>query len=234
MAKDVILEADLGGTPLSPEELAAVPDFSEIKPKIWEKFPGAIAKKTFRAGELVFQEGNHGTTAFYIFSGVAEIFLGGTILSAQSKKGPKRGLFGKITKLTNYVKGVPDRGPRAASARTHIPLDGSIDVPIENPIAELGAGELFGELSALAALKQERVKRAKFYPRSASVRAKTDMTVFEMLPNILNNVLYNSKAFKDKLNDNYRRRALDTHLLSVPIFRDGGQEFRDYLRDRVE
>ena len=88
--------------------------------------------------------------------------------------------------------------------RTHIPIDASVDLPMDNPIAEVTAGDLIGELAALAALKQERLKRPKFYPRSATVRAKTDVVVLEMLPNILNNVLYNAPAFKDKLNKNYR------------------------------
>ena len=36
------------------------------------------------------------------------------------------------------------------------------------PIAVVTAGDLIGELAALAALKQERLKRPKFYPRSAT------------------------------------------------------------------
>ena len=76
-----------------------------------------------------------------------------------------------------------------ASERNHIPVDGLIDLPMDNPIAEVKAGDLIGELAALAALKQERLKRPKFYPRSATAQAKTDVVVLEMLPNILNNVL---------------------------------------------
>src|ERR1035438_3919181 len=105
---------------------------------------------------------------------------------------------------------------------------------MEDPIAEVYAGDLIGELAALAALKQERLKRPKFYPRSATARAKTDVVVLEMLPNILNNVLYNAAAFKDKLNRNYRTRALDSHLRSVPVFKNLSGEFLDYLRERVE
>ncbi len=103
-----------------------------------------------------------------------------------------------------------------------------------NPIAEVTAGDLIGELAALAALKQERLKRPKFYPRSATARAKTEVVVLEMLPNILNNVLYNAATFKDRLNKNYRFRALDSHLRSVPIFRNLSLDFLEHLRDRVE
>jgi CRP-like cAMP-binding protein len=135
--------------------------------------------------------------------------------------------------LTDYLKGVPVREQRE-DLPAHIPIDGNIDVPIDNPIAQLGPGELFGELSALAALRQDRIKRAKFYPRSATARAKTEVEVIEMLPNILNNVLYTSPAFKERLNESYRTRALDTHLRSVPVFRDVPRNFLESLKQRVE
>jgi CRP-like cAMP-binding protein/Fe-S-cluster-containing hydrogenase component 2 len=234
MAKDVILEADLGGTPVSADELSAIPDFKGIRKEIWDKFPGAIAKKTYRPGEILMREGESGTTAFYIVSGAVEIFLASPIAAARSSRRSGRGLFRGLTKITSYLKGAPESGGSGRPARTHIPVDASLDLPLDNPIATLDAGDLIGELAALAALKQDRLKRAKFYPRSASVRAKTDVTVLEMLPNILNNVLYNSPAFKDKLNKNYRNRALETHLRAIPVFHALSPEFLARLRDRAE
>jgi CRP-like cAMP-binding protein/Fe-S-cluster-containing hydrogenase component 2 len=236
MAKDVILSADLGGTPLTAEELASIPDFKGIRKEIWDKFPGAIARKEFQPGQILMREGESGTTAFYILSGTVEVFINSPVLGVQARKRPQRkGLFGGFTKFTDFIKGVPPkRGNERASGRTHIPIDGPVDLPLENPIAEVSAGEMMGELAALAALKQERLKRPKFYPRSATVRAKTTVTVLEMLPNILNNVLYNAKEFKDKLNKNYRDRALASHLRSVPVFADLTPELLEYLRQKVE
>ena len=144
------------------------------------------------------------------------------------------GWFGGLSKITSYITGTPANRSSTSSTRTHIPIDASVDLPLDNPIAEVGPGDLIGELAALAALKQERLKRPKFYPRSATARARTDVVVLEMLPNILKNVLYNAAAFKDKLNRNYRARALDSHLRSVPMFRNLSSEFLGYLRDRVE
>ena len=154
----------------------------------------------------------------------------------ESSRAKSGGGWRGLTKITNYIKGVPASrsAGRPAHGRTHIPIDASVDLPMDNPIAEVTAGDLIGELAALAALKQERLKRPKFYPRSATARAKTDVVVLEMLPNILNNVLYNAAAFKDKLNRNYRFRALDSHLRSVPIFRNLSPDFLEHLRDRVE
>ena len=98
-------------------------------------------------------------------------------------------IFQGLTKISNYVKATPESTTDDSPPRTHIPVDGSVDLPLDNPVAALGPGELLGELTALAALKQDRVKRAKFYPRSATVQAKTDVEVLEILPHILNKVL---------------------------------------------
>jgi CRP-like cAMP-binding protein/Pyruvate/2-oxoacid:ferredoxin oxidoreductase delta subunit len=229
-----ILTADLGGTPLTPAQLAAIPAFADIRPQIWEKFPGAVAKQNYRAGEFIFREGEHGTTAYYILSGEVSIYLTTPMASVQAKKRSRTGIFGGLTKISSHVKATPARTADDGPARTHIPVDGSVDLPRDNPIATLGPGELVGELTALAALKQDRGQRAKFYPRSATVQAKTDVEVLEILPHILNNVLYKSAAFKDKLGTNYRERAVDNHVRSVPIFRDVSQDFIEYLRSRVE
>src|SRR5580765_4046901 len=233
MAKDVILAADLGGEVLSGDQMAAIPDFAAIRKEIWDKFPGAISRKEYRAGEILMREGENGTTAFYILSGELEIFINAPLAHLESTRTSSFGWLRGLSKITNYIKGVP--ASRAdGTTRTHIPIDASVDLPMENPVATVTAGDLIGELAALAALKQERGKRPKFYPRSATVCAKTDSVVLEMLPNILNNVLYNAAQFKDKLNKNYRTRALDSHLRSVPMFRNLPREFMDYLRDRVE
>src|SRR6185312_2911440 len=55
----------------------------------------------------------------------------------------------------------------------------------------------------------------------------------EMLRNVLD-VLQKSKTFRAQLDETYRRRALDSHLRNVPIFRALTQEFIDHLRERVE
>ena len=235
MAKDVILAADLGGEVLSAEQLAAIPDFAGIRKEIWDKFPGAIARKEYRAGEILMREGENGTTAFYILSGEIELFLNAPMAHVEARRARGgAGWLRGLSKISSYIKGVPEPRADETPQRTHIPIDASVDLPMDNPIATVTAGDLIGELAALAALKQERLKRPKFYPRSATARAKTDVVVLEMLPNILNNVLYNAAAFKDKLNRNYRVRALDSHLRSVPMFRNLSREFLDYLRDRVE
>src|SRR5260370_19634507 len=72
-----------------------------------------------------------------------------------------------------------------------------------------------------------------YCPRPATVRAETDCTMLEMLRNVLD-VLQKSKPFRAQLDLPYRRRALDSHLRNVPIFRGLTQDFIDHLRERVE
>ncbi len=228
-------EAELSGESLSPEELEKIFSFADIPAKRW-RFPGAIVRRTYRPGDLIVREGEHGTTAFYLLNGRVQVSIDSPISAVRSQKRGRQGFLRSITKLTQFVTGGPEKSdddePRRK--RTHVPIDASIDLPMGDPVAELVAGDMFGEQAALAALKQDRIRRAKFYPRSASVRAITEVTALEMLPHILNNILYKAPAFTDKLNEAYKSRALDTHLRSVPVFQNVSQDFLDDLRARVD
>src|SRR6476469_5824844 len=128
MAKDVILAADLGGDVLTADELAAIPDFAGIRKEIWDKFPGAIARKRYRAGEILMREGENGTTAFYILEGRIEVYLNAQISHVESK----RRANGGWKKITRYITG-REAGvqPAQPDARTHIPIDASVDLPME-------------------------------------------------------------------------------------------------------
>ena len=88
-------------------------------------------------------------------------------------------------------------------------------------MAELTAGELFGEMTCMS-----------FYPRSATVRAVEDTEVLEMLRNVLH-MLQKNKRFRADLDRRYRERALQTHLASVPMFASVTPDFIRQLQDRV-
>jgi len=104
MAKDVILAADLGGTILTSEELAAIPDFAGIRKEIWDKFPGAIVRKQYTPGQLLMREGENGTTAFYILSGTVEIFINNPVSRVESHRKPGSNFKGGLTKITTLYK----------------------------------------------------------------------------------------------------------------------------------
>ena len=57
--------------------------------------------------------------------------------------------------------------------------------------------------------------------------------MLEMLRNVLY-ILQRNKTFRAQLEQNYRARALDSHLRSVPLFASLTTGFIDHLRDRVE
>jgi CRP-like cAMP-binding protein/Fe-S-cluster-containing hydrogenase component 2 len=232
-----ILPAELGGERLTPDELAAVPDFTGIRKTIWEKFPGAITRKKYAPGDILMREGENGTTAFYILSGTAEIFIQNAPSRGETPRRPSRGWLGSFLNFTDYLKGVPasrkQKETKRDTQRTHIPIDGPVDLPLENAIQKVGPGEIIGEMAALNALAQEGRPRPKVYPRSATVRAETAVVAFEMLPHVLNNVLYRDPTFKKKLDDNYRWRALNSHLHAVPLFR-GNEKLVEFIRDRGE
>src|ERR1043166_3552660 len=117
MAKDVIVAADLGGDFLTADELAAIPDFSGIRKEIWDKFPGAIARKRYAPGEILMREGENGTTAFYILEGAIELYLDAPISRVESRRGARG-----WKKIPSYITGQPAAPANGAPARTHIPI----------------------------------------------------------------------------------------------------------------
>ena len=70
---------------------------------------------------------------------------------------------------------------------------------LDNPVAQLGQGDIFGEMTCMS-----------LYPRSATVRAKTDCVMLEMLRNVLD-VIQRNKTLRADLKSNYRKRALEDH-----------------------
>lgn len=230
MAKEVILEAVLEGERVSAEELAALPAFNTIPKEKHEKFPGAVSRRTFEAGQRIITQGEHGTTCFHILSGVADIFVSApSITPAQSHAtSTQHNGFPSIRNLLNYLKGSP-LGTKEQWRETQ-----PHELALGKPVGEVGAGDFVGELEALNALKEQKRPRPKFYPRAATVRATTDVVALEMLPNYLNVVLYTSPAFKDKLNKNYRSRAIEYSMRAAPVFRTLPEDLLVYLCSRAE
>jgi CRP-like cAMP-binding protein/Fe-S-cluster-containing hydrogenase component 2 len=208
--------------------MAAYGDFAEIPAKQWERqfefTDRAVVRRRFRAGEIICREGDYGSTAFYVVRGKVDIFLSSPIAHAKSRKSDaqSRGIFGLIRRFaTGLVSANQDQ--REEEQRRHwIPIDAPIDLAYDNPVGQLGPGDLFGEMTCMS-----------FYPRSATVRAAEDCELLEMLRNVLE-VVKKAKSFKAKIEANYRQRALATHLRSVREFAELPDEFIDYLRPRVE
>ena len=200
------------------EDLLKLPVFKGVSGTFLGLNRGAIVKRRFRQGEIICREGKFGSTAFYILEGKARVSLSAPIAHVKTQGGAK-GFFKRLTSTL----AARDRDTREdeASDKT-IPIDASVDLAYGNPVADLGPGDLFGEMTCMS-----------FYPRSATVRAESDVVAFEMLRNVLDIMLKN-KTFRAQIDQNYRRRALESHLRGVPMFVELAPDFIEHLKESVE
>ncbi|MFQ5777147.1 MAG: cyclic nucleotide-binding domain-containing protein [Terriglobia bacterium] len=206
------------GEPVESDELLQLPVFAGVSGTFLGLNQGAVVRRHFKRGDIVCREGEYGSTAFYILDGKAQVFLASPIAHVKTEGGA----LGLLSKLKSRLVGRREHHREEEAERRWIPIDAPVDLAYDNPVAELGPGDLFGEMTCL-----------NRYPRSATVRAATDCTMLEMLRNVLD-ILQKNKTFKSQLEETYRQRALDTHLRSVPIFAGLTPEFIDGLRETVE
>ncbi|MBS1840536.1 MAG: cyclic nucleotide-binding domain-containing protein [Acidobacteria bacterium] len=200
------------------EELLKFPVFKGVSGTFLELNRGAIVKRRFRKGELICKEGDFGSTAFYILEGRARVSISTPIAHVKTQGGSK-GLFKRLT--STLVGREEDTRAEEAGDKT-IPIDAAVDLSYGNPVAELGPGDLFGEMTCM-----------NFYPRSATVRAESDVVAYEMLRNVLD-IMMKNKTFKAQIDETYRRRALENHLRGVPMFADLAPDFIEHLKETVE
>src|SRR5580698_7631582 len=191
---------------------------STISRRFLELNKNAVVRRHFRKGEIVCREGEYGSTAFYIVQGQAEVFLSTPMAHVNTK----RHGTGFLGKMTSRLFGRQQERRSEEGRRDTIPIDAPVDLSYDHPVATLGPGELFGEMTCMS-----------LYPRSATVRAATDCVMFEMLRNVLD-IIQRNKTFRARLDQSYRQRALDSHLRAVPVFAELTDEFIQGLRERVE
>ena len=213
-----VVDAALAGQKLDPEWILQLPVFKGVSGTFLELNQGAVVKRDIAPGEIICREGEFGSTAFYILEGTVEVYISSPIAHVQQQDAAG-GWFSKIRSTLSTRKA---HTRSEESGRRYIPIDAPVDLPYDKPLAELTAGDLFGEMTCMS-----------FHPRSATVRAKTPVVVLEMLRNVLD-ILQKNKTFRGDLDRKYRQRALETHIRSVPEFASMPPDFITYLRDRVE
>jgi CRP-like cAMP-binding protein len=204
----------LQGDALSLEEILALPQFEGCSEALLKKNLGAVVRQRYLPGDIICREGEFGSTAFLILNGETEVFLDTPMGNLEGSKG---GFLRVLQRLVRRKADDASPSPRPIS------IDAPVDLTSEHPVAVLRAGDLFGEMTCMS-----------FYPRSATVRAKTEVLALEMLRNVLDILKRGSKSFQAQLDANYRERALATHLRSLPLFAGLSDEFVDSLRERVE
>jgi len=204
------------GEPLAPEQLAQLPIFQGTPARTLEKFPGAVVIRRFKTGDVVCREGEFGSTAFFILEGSATV----SIRAAMAHVRTAGGLEGFVRRIKSALVGEKD-DPRPDAGGRPIPIDAPVNLTTDRPVATLPAGSLFGEMTCLS-----------FYPRSATVVAAESCVMLEMLRNVLQ-ILQRNEAFRQRLEADYRSRAMDEHLRSVPLLAGLSDQFLDHLRSRV-
>jgi CRP-like cAMP-binding protein/Fe-S-cluster-containing dehydrogenase component len=212
------LGAESGIQAVSTEELQHLPVFKGVSGTFLSLNRGAVVRRQFRAGDVICREGEYGSTAFYILDGRAGVAISTPMAHVKTQRRLKK-FIGKLS--SGLAQRQHDQRDEEADQRW-IPIDAPVDLSYDNPVAELGPGDLFGEMTCMS-----------LYPRSATVRAETDCTVLEMLRNVLD-IMQRNKNFRAQLDESYRRRALDSHLRSVPVFAELTDDFIDSLRETVE
>jgi CRP-like cAMP-binding protein len=237
----VSMESKLGqGDVLSCDRLLGyLPALGEVPKGVFTKFAeGAAILRTFKAGDIVCREGDFGSTAFYVVSGSVDIFIASpqAHITTSLQTG---GFFGRtIARMKSALKPETNDGRKENPPRRRwIPVDASVDLSVSSPIAQLGAGELFGEMTCRT-----------FQPRSATVRAREDCVMVEMLRVVLDMLVgtrdimddiktttkvkaptFKGTTFKTELDRKYRERALFNHIRNVPIFESLDEAFIQHL-----
>jgi CRP-like cAMP-binding protein/Fe-S-cluster-containing hydrogenase component 2 len=229
------------GEPLTIDELLEyLPTLKEVPATLLKQYAlGAAVRRRFREGDIVCEEGEFGSTAFYIVSGHVDIYINNPL--AHVNTAPRKGVLSFMKRMTSML--VRDPGEvTLTEERGFIPIDASIDLPRTTPLAWLGPGELFGEMTCRT-----------FQPRSATVCATEDCVMVEMLRVILDMLLgtrdvdptikattkvkaptFKGTSFKKQMDDKYRERSLVNHLRTVPLFATLDLPFFNYLKEKAE
>jgi CRP-like cAMP-binding protein/Fe-S-cluster-containing hydrogenase component 2 len=221
--------------PVPTDELAELPLFQGVSKPFLHWNEGAVVRRHFKKGDIICKEGDFGSSAFYIEQGSVNIYISAPMKHVKTGKGKGEkkdwGLFGLSRKFkTGLAETKEDPRPEAQTMATmfFIHIDAPVPLAFGNPTATLKAGDLFGEMTCMS-----------FYPRSATVQARENCVVLEMLRNVLY-ILQRSKQSRALLDEKYRRNAIDSHLRSVLIFSELIKDeylfskFVNFLRDRVE
>ena len=215
--------------PVSIDVMKSLPIFAGIPETTLKKLQANVLVNRYGAGETVLREGDYSDTAFYIVSGVVQIFLKNlpglpAVLPAYKERTKAGG-----------PQTMPDRArdlvqkPPAARAMGRPDLSGTIiltDMPAEIVRGQrivLEKGELFGEISALSR-----------YPVSATVMAEAATECLLIRTPALRMMQRGSKTFKEFVDRRYRERTLSSHLASVPLFSSCDPGFVERLKSKVE
>ncbi|MEX2138859.1 MAG: cyclic nucleotide-binding domain-containing protein [Pirellulales bacterium] len=173
--------------------------FSDMSERFLDWNLGAVVRRHFKDGEVICREGDFGSTAFIIERGTLEV----RIRTPFQQPIRQSGLFGRF-----FGRGSASGGEsRGSVSPQYINIDAPVALQYGNPVAQLTPRDrIFGEMTCMSQ-----------YPRSATVIAKGDCTLLEVLRNVVY-MLQRTRTSRDILRNIYRENALKTHLRQVELF----------------
>ena len=207
-----------GGEALDAEWILQLPVFKGVSGTFLELNKNAVVKREFNPGEVICREGEFGSTAFYILDGTVDVFIGSSIAHVKQEDAHES-WFSKIRSRLGQPAGAhavggdqqamdPNRRPRGPAVRQPDRADRDRGTLRRDDLHEFSpaVGDRTGEDEG------HRAGDAAERPRHPS----------------------EEQDVPRRARPQYRQRALETHLKSVPTFASMPSDFIAYLRDRVE
>lgn len=215
-------------TPSIVDLLLEMPPFSKMDPKRFTRnasLHDILLNDTritiYQPGDLIVREGDYGSSAFMILSGDVRVTLDSLPDEMLGHAKPKRrSLLGTLRQMvmgTTYpeirqygqAKLDSSIGQRTEGEAVHIFLQDVPGVLDEYNTLHLVAGELFGEVSALART-----------PRSATIFAEKKTQVLEIRWQGLRELMRKDPALNQHVTELYRLNSLQSHLRATPLLKN--------------
>ena len=227
------------------DRLLSTAPFSRMKPG---SFPARLSLRdilkhdtrvhAYRRGEIVMREGDYGTSAFLVLSGVVRVVLGPELPASVLGRRLffQKNIFKVVAQLWAFQKEPESfslrdlRKDLSASARgaegeeVRICLQDVPRILDKHKTAVIERGEFFGEIAALSRM-----------PRTASVFAESEESeLLEIRWQGLRDLMKYDDALRRHIDQIYRERALASALRNIPIFQHLSEDTLNQVMARTE
>ena len=212
---------------LSAEELKQYPMFEEFKDRFLETISPDISVALWREGSVLFEEGSYIDVAFFLVEGSAAAYLAKDV----GPDGPNRPIFAgphdmdlsKTFRQDDGTANVERDQQAVVSGETVFLSTMDFDLGGDGDVMELGPGDCFGEIGALNG-----------WPQSVTVKTLSESVLVQIRVPALRLMKSQARAFRDRVNAVYRRRALLPQLRATPLFHGVPEAVIADLATRVE